>query len=323
VVRSPVTSIAGTVPARGRKRREGDELGAHVSTAGGVQNAPGRAEQIGSACLQLFTKQPSRWAESDVGDELAAAFAAERARAGVRVAGSHDAYLINLASPDPVLWARSLGSFTAELERCTRLGLDFLVSHPGNAVDGDYASGILRNAEGIARAIETVDSVSAERGDPSTRPRILLELTAGGGTSVGGTFEELARIIEAIPSAYRYRIGVCVDTCHAWSAGYDLEGDYEGVWGRFDDLIGLERLGLFHFNDSKTPFASHNDRHEHIGKGSLGPEPFRKILLDERFTDIPKLLETPKDKDAVKADKRNLRVLRKLRREGLGANARG
>jgi deoxyribonuclease-4 len=111
-------------------------------------------------------------------------------------------------------------------------------------------------------------------------------------------------------------MGVCVDTCHAWSAGYDLAGDYDAVWRDFDDLLGLERLQLFHLNDSKTPFASHRDRHEHIGKGSLGLEPFRKLLLDERFERVPKLLETPKDRDSVKADRKNLRVLRGLRREG-------
>jgi deoxyribonuclease-4 len=293
-----------------RSRPPEDELGAHVSTAGGVENAPGRAREIGAVCLQLFTKQPNRWAEPAVTDERRDAFLAERKARGVRVAVSHDSYLINLASPDDVLRERSCHSFEAELGRCATLELEFLVTHPGNATDGDYASGIQRNAEALARALEAVPGPT----------RVLLELTAGTGTSVGGTFEDLAAIVDAVPSALRGRVGVCVDTCHAWSAGYDLEGDWEGVWRAFDDLLGLARLQLFHLNDSKTPFASRRDRHEHIGKGSLGLEPFRLLLADERFREVPKLLETPKDKDPVKADRMNLRVLRALRNEGHGTD---
>jgi deoxyribonuclease-4 len=225
---------------------------------------------------------------------------------GVRTAGSHDAYLINLASPDPVLRERSLHSFQAELARCIALELDFLVTHPGNATDGDYASGLDRNAECLARALE-------EAPGPT---RVLLELTAGSGTSLGGSFEQLAAILERVPPGPRARLGVCVDTCHAWATGYDLAGDYQGVWRAFDDALGLERLGLFHLNDSKAPFASHVDRHEHIGKGTLGIEAFRKLMLDERFRGIPKLLETPKGKNIVAADRRNLRTLRRLRSEG-------
>jgi deoxyribonuclease-4 len=257
-------------------------------------------------CLQLFTKQPSRWAEPDITNERRAAFLSAREAHRIRVIAAHDAYLINLASPDPVLRERSYRSFEDELRRCTVLGIELLVTHPGNATDGDYASGIVRNGESIARALETVGGET----------RVLLELTSGGGSSLGGSFEDLAAITEVIPPPLRARMGVCVDTCHAWSSGYDLEGEYEAVWREFDDRLGLERLQLFHFNDSKTPFASHRDRHEHIGKGSLGLEPFRKLLLDDRFHRVPKLLETPKGRDAVKADRKNLRVLRALRREG-------
>jgi deoxyribonuclease-4 len=271
-----------------------------------VEHAPERARLIGAVCLQLFTKQPSRWAEPDLADERRDAFLAAREAHRVSVAGSHDAYLINLASPDPVLHERSCRSFEAELRRSTSLDLDFLVTHPGNATDGDHGSGIARNGDALARALETVPG----------RTRVLLELTAGGGSTLGGSFEDLAAILERVPAGLRGRLGVCVDTCHAWATGYDLEGDYDGVWSELDDLLGLDRLGLFHLNDSKTPFASHRDRHEHIGKGSLGLEPFRKLLLDERFHAVPKLLETPKGKDAVKADRRNLRVLRGLRRWG-------
>lgn len=282
-----------------------DEFGAHVSTAGGVELAPGRAREIESGSLQLFTKQPNRWAEPSLDPALPGAFSRERERHGIRVAGSHDSYLINLASPSPDLWEKSLESFRRELERCAALGLDFLVTHPGNATDGDMESGIARNAEGVARALEGVPGPT----------RVLLELTAGGGSTVGGSFQHLAAILERVPGSLVSRLGVCFDTCHAFSAGYDLVGDYEGVWSAFEDILGLDRLCLFHMNDSKNPFGSRKDRHEHLGKGSLGPEPFRRIVQDVRFLAIPKILETPKEPDPVGNDLRNLGFLRELRRQ--------
>lgn len=280
-----------------------DELGAHVSVAGGVQNAPGRARDIFSLNVQIFTKQPSRWAEPTLDADALEAFAEERAARELRVAGSHDSYLINLASPKPDLWERSFASFRAELERCAALELDFLVTHPGNATDGDADSGVERNAEGVTRALEAVDG----------RTRVLLEITAGSGTSIGGSLEALAAILERIPEPQRSRVGLCFDTCHAYSAGYDLVNDYEGVWDEFEDRLGLERLGLFHLNDSRHPFASNKDRHEHIGKGSLGEGPFRRIMTDPRFAGVPKVLETPKGDDMVTLDRENLARLRSYR----------
>ncbi len=282
-----------------------DELGAHVSVAGGVQMAPERARAIESLNLQLFTKQPNRWAEPEIDEAKRSAYRTAWKEHGIRVAGSHDSYLINLSSPKAELWERSLDSFRKELERCAALELDFLVTHPGNATDGDADSGIARNAEGVARALEEVSGPT----------RVLLEITAGSGTSVGGSFESLARILEGIPEPQRSRVGICFDTCHAYSAGYDLVGDYDGVWAAFDDLLGLERLGLFHLNDSKHPFGSNKDRHEHIGEGSLGEEPFRRIMTDERFIEIPKVLETPKGDDMVTLDRKNLARLRGYRGE--------
>jgi deoxyribonuclease IV len=284
--------------------RPDDELGAHVSTEGGVVNAPERARAIDSACLQLFTKQPNRWAEPQVGEAAAAAFREARSAHGIRVAGAHDSYLINLSSPDRALWDRSLASFESELRRCTALGLDVLVTHPGNATDGRMEAGIRHNAEGIALALEAV-------GEGPTR--VLLELTAGSGTSVGGSFENLAAILEEIPGSLRHRVGVCVDTCHAYAAGYDLVGDYEGVWKAFADTLGWGLLGLIHVNDSKHPLGSHKDRHDDIGKGTLGPEPFRRIMLDARLREVPKILETPKGDDPVAADLANLGLLRSFR----------
>lgn len=282
-----------------------DELGAHVSAAGGVQNAPERAREIGAAVLQLFTKQPSRWAEPVLDDGVAEAFHRARQEHGIRVAGAHDSYLINLSTPDRRLWRMSQRSFLAELTRCAVLGLDFLVTHPGNAMDGTLQEGLERNAEGLTECLEQVDG-------PTT---VLLEITAGTGTSVGATFENLRTIIDLVPKTHRDRVGVCVDTCHAFSAGYDWVNDYDGVWTHFDDVIGLERLGLLHLNDSKHPFDSRKDRHEAIGEGTLGPEPFRRIMLDDRLRGVPKVLETPKGDDGVTADVENLTKLRSFRTE--------
>ena len=280
-----------------------DEFGAHVSSAGGADKAPERASEIESTSFQLFTKQPSRWAEPVVDEALRNAFLREREGHNIRVAGAHDSYLINLSSPDPALWERSYRCFVGELQRCVALDLDFLVTHPGNATDGDMAGGLERNAHGVALALEEVEG----------RTRVHLEITAGSGTTVGSTLENLAEIIDRIVPAQRHRVGICFDTCHAYSAGYDLVSDYEGVWSAFDDVIGLDRLGIFHMNDSKNPFDSRKDRHEHLGQGSLGLEPFRRIVVDERFVSIPKILETPKEDDPVTSDLRNLRILRGFR----------
>jgi deoxyribonuclease-4 len=282
---------------------EVDELGAHVSASGGVDLAPSRATEIGAVVLQLFTKQPSRWAEPTIDDRVAATFRDERAAHGVVCAGAHDSYLINLSTPDRRLWRMSQRSFQAELTRCATLGLDFLVTHPGNATDQDYEAGLRRNAAGITESLEAVDGST----------RVLLEITAGSGTSVGASFENLRAIIDAVPESCRHRIGVCFDTCHAYSAGYDLVQDYDGVLDDFDRVIGLDRLGLIHLNDSKHPFGSRKDRHETIGEGSLGLEPFRRIVCDERLRHVPKILETPKGDDGVEADRTNLKVLRDLR----------
>jgi deoxyribonuclease-4 len=285
-----------------------DEFGAHVSTAGGVDKAPERAREIESSCCQLFTKQPNRWAEPTISREVAEAFAAERETHGIRVVGSHDSYLINLASPDATLWERSFQSFRKELERCAVLELDFLVTHPGNATDKEMERGIRENAKGVTQALEAVEGPT----------RVLLELTAGGGTTVGASFENLAAILEQIPSDLYPRLGVCFDTCHAYSAGYDLVEGYDEVWERFQAVLGFEWLGLFHMNDSKNPFASRKDRHEQLGEGTLGPEPFRRIVQDGRFLEIPKILETPKEPDPIGNDLRNLNLLRGFRAEVAG-----
>ena len=202
-----------------------DELGAHVSAAGGVDKAPARAAEIDAAVLQLFTKQPNRWAEKEIPDETAEAFRAERSRYGIRTAVSHDSYLINLATPDAELFEKSYRSFRMELERCVALGLEYLVTHPGNATDGNVERGLEQNAQAVDRALDEVG------GDTM----VLLETTAGSGKVLGATFEQLAAMIERIDSRRRARVGICLDTCHVWVAGYDLREDYDGVFSRFDD----------------------------------------------------------------------------------------
>jgi deoxyribonuclease-4 len=274
-------------------------LGAHVSIAGGTPHAPRRARAIGATAMQLFTKMASRWAERACADEESSAFREALGQTRVGATMAHDSYLINLASPDPALRRRSIESFVGELARCESLGIDFLVSHPGNYID-DRASGIQRNADAITEALSRVPG----------RTVLCLESTAGAGTVLGATFEELAAIIDAIPPSLRGRLGVCVDTCHAHSAGYDFVNAYGDVWSRFDDVLGLSRLRAMHLNDSKTPFASRRDRHELIGEGSLGERAFRAIMNDERLARTPKVIETPKGADATATDARMLALLR-------------
>jgi deoxyribonuclease-4 len=285
-------------------------LGAHVSTAGGCRNAPGRAADIGATAIQVFTKQPNRWAEVELSDEECDLYRGGMHTHGVGYANAHDSYLINLASADPVLRDRSLAAFKAELRRADRLGLDALVTHPGNATDGDMARGLAQNAALIEEAIVEVGGTVT----------VLLETTAGSGKVIGSRFEELAEMIERVSPANRHRVAVCLDTCHVYAAGYDLVGDYDGVMARFADVIGLDRLHLFHLNDSATPFASKRDRHAGIGEGSLGELPFRRIMTDPRFAATPKVIETPKEcddpKDLVTMDRLNLGKLRSYMEAG-------
>lgn len=282
-------------------------LGAHVSSAGGTPAAPPRAHAIGATVMQLFTKQAARWAERDCADEECRAFGEAIAAASVVSVTAHDSYLINLASPDEVLRRRSLDSLVAELRRCAALGIGHLVSHPGNYID-DRVSGIARNADAIAETLERVPGTTT----------LCLETTAGTGTALGASFDELASLIEAVPAPHKSRIGVCVDTCHVYSAGYDLVTDYEGVWSRFADTLGLARLRILHLNDSKTPFDSRRDRHELIAEGSLGEVPFQRLMNDERFAGVPKIIETPKLDDAETTDRR---MLERLRGYTVGAEA--
>jgi deoxyribonuclease-4 len=251
--------------------------------------------------MQIFTKTPNQWREPTIGPDEATAFRAALAASGVKFTNAHDSYLINLASPDPALRKRSLDSFCAELARCHALGLDALVSHPGNFMD-ERANGIVRNADAITEALERHPGPT----------RLLIELTAGQGTVIGSTFEEMATLLERIGAPLRTRVGVCLDTAHVYAAGYDLVNDYDGVWTRFSDVLGFGRLGLVHLNDSKAPFNSRKDRHELIGVGTIGKKPFARIMNDPHLAAVPKTLETPKGDDMVSNDRRMLAMLRRF-----------
>ncbi len=277
-------------------------LGAHMSIAGGTSLALDRARRAGCNVLQIFVKNNNRWKGKILSDEEAKLFHHRRASSKVREVVAHDSYLINLASPDNELWSRSIEALLDELDRCERLGLSYLVTHPGAHVGSGEEEGIRR----IARAL---DRVHQESGDLSVR--VALETTAGQGSSIGYRFEHLRDILELC--RYPERVSVCVDTCHIFAAGYDIreENGYLRTVERFDQIVGLDKLCLFHFNDSKRELGSRVDRHDHIGQGKIGTPAFAWILNDPRFDGVPKILETPKGK-TNREDRRNLKLLRSL-----------
>ena len=279
--------------------RPDEQLGAHVSIRGGVVRAPERGVAIGATAIQIFTKNPNQWREPDIDRATGRAFRQAYKRSGLNGLVAHDSYLINLASPDRDLRGRSIDSFVAELSRCHRLGISRLVSHPGNYID-DCDAGLDRNAEGCTTALRRAPG----------QVTVLWETTAGSGTALGRTFEELAALRNRIPTSLRHRVAICADTCHLFAAGYDLVHLYDGVWEAFDRVIGLEHLHCLHLNDSQTPFGSHRDRHALIAEGTLGAEPFRRVMRDDRFVHVVKILETPKGDDEVTTDRRMLRRLR-------------
>jgi deoxyribonuclease-4 len=282
----------------------GPPLGAHLSVAGGVVNAVHSAVRLGCGTVQIFTKNSNQWVGKPFGPGEPAAFRKELRRAGLKFATSHDSYLINLATAEPTLWRRSIEAFVDEVDRAEALGLTYLVTHPGAHVGCGEEAGLVN----VARAL---DQVHERR--PTARVKVLLELTAGQGSCLGHRFEHLATILELV--AESKRLGVCFDTCHVFAAGYPLETDaeYAATMTEFDRVIGLRRLKLFHLNDSKKPLGSRVDRHEHIGRGQLGLEAFRRLINDPRFRKTPMILETPKEDDAGNPmDPVNLATLRGL-----------
>lgn len=280
-----------------------DELGAHVSSGGGVHNAPERAAALDARVLQMFTKMASRWADPEIPSETADLFKEKRAQHNIYFAASHDSYLINLATAEPLLFERSYQSFVAELLRSALLGLDAVVSHPGNATDGDVPRGVRQNAQAVQRALDAVPG----------NVMVLFEGTAGAGRALGARLEQLAELMHLVAATHRERIGVCFDTCHLWAAGYDLRDNYAGVMEDLDRTVGISNVRLIHLNDSVGALGSRRDRHAHIGEGLLGTGAFASLLNDPRLYGVPKVIETPKDDDVVAADRRNLGTLRALR----------
>jgi len=279
-------------------------LGAHNSIAGGYYKAADKAAELGMDTVQLFTKNNNQWRGKPLTDEDVRLFREALERTGVRYPCAHDSYLINLASPDDALWRKSIDAFIDELRRAEALGLDGVVMQPGSYVDSSEDAG-------LARVVKALDLVCAQT--KGVRTGVWLEATAGQGTNLGHRFEQLAYILEH--SAGGNRMGVCIDTCHIFAAGYPLHTpeEYETTFREFDAVIGLDRVRAFHLNDSKKGLGSRVDRHEHIGEGQIGLEPFRRLLNDPRFAHLPMYLETKKEKrDGEEMDAVNLRRLREL-----------
>lgn len=276
-------------------------LGVHVSISGGFDKAIERGSALGCTAIQIFTKNASQWRGKAITVVEADAFQRARAASAITSIMAHDSYLINLAAPPGENRDKSVAAFADEMERCAILGVPYLVMHPGAHLGAGVEVGIER----ISAALTEIFA-SAPAG-----VTVLLENTAGQGSYLGHRFEELATIMERTPSG---RFGVCFDTCHAYAAGYDIaDADgYEQVMADFERIIGLDKLCAFHLNDSRKGLASHVDRHEGIGSGTLGLEAFRLIMTDRRFAEIPKILETPKGEDELSGDVANLAILRQL-----------
>jgi deoxyribonuclease-4 len=277
----------------------GDLLGAHISTKGGLHTVFERAAEINASALALFAKNSNQWKGKTMTDDDVMLFEGKRT---VRPILTHASYLINLATTNPEFHRKSIEAMIDELDRAERLGIHAVVLHPGAHLGAGVDAGI----EQIARSLDQIHAAI-----PSHKVVTLLETAAGQGSCLGCTFEELGRIIALVDDMAR--VGVCFDTCHVFASGYELRtrDDYERTIDALDTHVGITNVGAFHLNDSKKPLGSHVDRHEHIGEGEIGVDAFRFLLNDERFSGIPKLLETPKPVEH-ESDRRNLTLLRSL-----------
>jgi deoxyribonuclease-4 len=287
-------------------------IGAHMSIAGGVSRAVDRAVLHGCEALQIFTKNASQWRGKALDPGEIRSFRQRIEQSGITPVVSHASYLINLATKFPVLREQSIVAFVDELDRAEALGLLGVVIHPGTCTAGTDTEALRLIADAIRVAFQA---------RPRYKTMVLLEHTAGQGRTVGHRFEHLAAVIKHLRGSRR--VGVCLDTCHLVASGYDIttEAGYRDTFALFERVVGLERLKAFHGNDSKRPCGSRVDRHEHIGQGCLGLDPFRRLLHDERFAGVPILIETEKTHGAEKRgaivadplDVRNLEALRRLR----------
>ena len=260
------------------------------------------ARPCGCDCVQLFSKNNSQWASGTSRPTRLAKFSDALDTFGITHPLAHDSYLINLASPTPLLWRKSVDAFVAELHRAETLGIPYLVAHPGAFTTADEATGL----GNIVRALDEVADRTCD-----SKARCLLETTAGQGTALGWRFEQFAAILDRLKQPER--LGLCFRTCHVFAAGYPMgtRKEYLATMAAFDRLVGLDRIKAFHLNDSRRELGSRIDRHEHIGRGRLGLEPFRLLLSDPRFRDVPMYLETPKgEENGEDLDVVNLRMLR-------------
>ena len=279
-------------------------LGAHESISGGYYKAVEIARKVGCDCVQIFTKNNNQWRAKELTDEDCNRFRAALAELKVTHPIAHDSYLINLASPDKSLWKKSIDAFVVELLRADRLGIPYVVTHPGAFTTSSEAAGI----KNVSRALNEVHKQT--RGIAA---KCLLENTAGQGSCLGHRFEQLAAMIDGVKDPDR--IGVCIDTCHTFAGGYPLgtEKEYKATVAALDKTVGLKLVRAFHLNDSVKPLGSRVDRHAGIGRGQMGKEPFRHLLNDRRFKNVPMYLETPKGEEKGKdLDTINLQVLRRL-----------
>ena len=281
-------------------------LGAHFSIAGGLQGALDQAAEYGCTALQVFTKNATTWKERTLAREEIEKFRSAHEARGTPYVCAHGAYLINLASPDTEKRSKSMTALKHELIRASELSIPHVIIHPGAHMGAGEKQGIKLIGDAIAKTYKRL---------PRATARLLLETTAGQGSTLGYGFQQLASISEA--AAVGNSIGFCLDTSHIFAAGYDLRTrkTYETTMDAFDKAIGLERLHVIHLNDSKKPLGSKVDRHAHIGQGAIGIDAFRFIMNDPRFADIPKIIETPKVKGYVDHDRKNLDLLRGLVRQ--------
>jgi len=261
-----------------------------------------RAESVGATVLQVFTKNSNRWQSPPLTEEAVASYKTAISESSIRSVVSHDSYLINLCATDRGILKKSRAAMIDEVERCRALGIGMLNFHPGAHMGAGEKAG-------LRRIIESLDIVHGETEDAEVRS--VVETTAGQGTVLGSTFEQIAEIVNGVEDGGR--MGVCIDTCHIFAAGYDIrkEESYRAVMEEFGRVVGFDRLLAIHVNDSKGELGSHLDRHEHIGKGSIGREGFRLVMTDPRLERVPKILETPKGEDLAE-DRMNLATLRRL-----------
>jgi deoxyribonuclease IV len=291
------------MPADAARAGSGPRLGAHMSIAGGLDQAPLRGRQAGCDTIQIFTKSNRQWRARPLVATEVTAFRRNLRLTGIRPVVAHGSYLLNLAAPSAATWKQSVAAFGEELTRAEQLGIPFLVTHPGSHAGAG-------ERDGAARVAEALNLV--HRGLPQVRVRVLLEHTAGQGTGLGYRFEQLAAILEQVESARR--VGICLDTCHLFAAGYDIRtaAGYEQMLRTLHACVGLRRVRIIHMNDSRQDLGSRVDRHEHIGKGRLGLAAFGWFLNDRRLRNVPMILETPKVEDRLADDRRNLLRLRTL-----------